>query len=91
MPKKRKRNYRKEYDDYYGSRYSRTPLQEKHNREKANRNKAHAEFFGRGKHNDQGFDVDHKDGNALNNSRKNLHLMKVRENRGRKAVSQNKR
>jgi len=61
------RNYRKEYDNYQGK-----PAQKKRRaaRNKANRLK--------GKN---GMDVHHKDGNPLNNSRKNLAVTSKKTNR----------
>ena len=61
------RNYRKEYDNYQGK-----PAQKKRRaaRNKANRLK--------GKN---GMDVHHKDGNPMNNSRKNLAVTSKKTNR----------
>ena len=57
------RNYRKEYDNYHSK-----PEQRKNrsSRNKARRKLAKAGYSLKGK------DVDHKDGNPLNNGRKNL-------------------
>ena len=71
MPK-RERNYRKEYDDYHGK-----PEQIK--RRNA-RNKARAKMKAAG-HCVVGKDVDHKNGNPLDNSKKNLRVTSVRYNR----------
>ena len=63
----RKRNYRKEYDDYHG-----TPEQKKR---RAGRNKARSEMEKAGKvSKGDGKDVDHKDRNPRNNKRSNLRV-----------------
>ena len=62
-----KRNYRQEYDRYQGK-----PAQKKR---RASRNKANR-LVGK-----NGMDVDHKDGNPLNNSRKNLKVKPKGTNR----------
>lgn len=61
--------------------YAAKPVQKKR---RAQRNKARriaARFFGaeaiRGK------DIDHRDGNPMNNSKSNLRIMSVKKNRGR--------
>ncbi len=61
------RNYRKEYDRYHSK-----PVQKKR---RAGRNKAN-NLVGK-----KGMDVDHKDGNPLNNSRKNLKVKPKSVNR----------
>ena len=61
------RNYRKEYDRYHAK-----PVQKKR---RAGRNKAN-NLVGK-----KGMDVDHKDGNPLNNSRKNLKVKPKSVNR----------
>ena len=60
MPKK-KRDYKKEYQDYHG-----TPEQIKR---RSSRNKARRKMNA-----PKGKEVEHKDGNPLNNSRSNLTL-----------------
>jgi hypothetical protein len=68
------RNYRKEYDEYHG-----TPEQIKN---RASRNAARATMAKKhGKAALKGKEVDHKDGNPKNNSKKNLQLMSRRANR----------
>ena len=62
-----KRNYRQEYDRYQGK-----PAQKKR---RASRNRANR-LVGK-----SGMDVDHKDGNPLNNSRKNLKIKPKGTNR----------
>ena len=62
------RNYRQEYDRYHAK-----PTQKKR---RAARNKANSLV---GKKN--GMDVHHKDGNPMNNSKKNLTLRTKRSNR----------
>ena len=71
MPKQR--NYRKEYDTYQGK-----PSQIKR---RSNRNKARRIVL-KGKKSTK--DVDHKDGNPMNNSRANLRLEAKGRNRSRK-------
>lgn len=73
MPAK-KRNYRKEYDNYQGK-----PEQKK---KRASRNAARATMkkAGRVKKGD-GKDVDHKNGNPRDNSRKNLRVQSKSANR----------
>lgn len=68
------RNYRKEYDNYQG-----TPEQRKRNnaRKKARRLLEKKGVVRKG----DGKDVDHKDGNPLNNSTKNLRVQSKSENR----------
>jgi hypothetical protein len=68
------RNYRKEYDEYHG-----TPEQIKN---RASRNAARAKMVKKnGKAALKGKEVDHKDGNPKNNSKKNLQVMSRRANR----------
>lgn len=91
-----KRNYRKEYDSYYGkkgqSNHNLNPLQKLRRKEKTARNASRAMMkkllqrkLGpkKTKHMMLGKDVDHKDGNPLNKKRFNLRLMSVSKNRGR--------
>ena len=83
----RKRNYRKEYDDYYGKKglpSSWSSKQRKRRRENSNRKKARRYMIRlHGKKRLNGKDVDHKNGNALDNSRRNLRVSSVRYNRSR--------
>jgi hypothetical protein len=68
------RNYRKEYDEYHGT------AEQIENR--ASRNSARAKMVKKnGKAAVKGKEVDHKDGNPKNNSKKNLQLMSRRANR----------
>ena len=71
----KKRNYRKEYDRYHG--------REEQKKRRAKRNTARKimERKGRVKKGD-GKDVHHKDGNALNNKKKNLKVVSKKKNRG---------
>lgn len=73
----KKRNYRKEYDEYHG-----TPKQKKN---RASRNVARAKMVaaGRSKKGD-GKDVDHKDGNPKNNKSSNLRVTSKAKNRSKK-------
>lgn len=70
------RNYRKEYDRYHST--------SKQKKRRAGRNKARrlAIKF-RGKAALKGKDIDHKDRNPLNNSRKNLRVQSKSKNRSR--------
>jgi|LULL01.1.fsa_nt_gb hypothetical protein len=70
---KRKRNYRKEYDDYHG-----TAAQRKR---RSSRNKARRKVKKAGGK-VKGKDVHHKDGNPKNNKRGNLSVQSRRKNRG---------
>jgi len=68
------RNYRKEYDTYHG-----TPEQIQN---RASRNAARAGAVKKnGKAKMKGKEVDHKDGNPKNNSKKNLQVMSRKANR----------
>ena len=64
---KQKRNYRKEYDNYHST--------DKQKKRRASRNKAN-KLKGR-----KGMDVDHKDGNPLNNKYSNLVVKSKKTNR----------
>jgi hypothetical protein len=68
------RDYKKEY------KWQGTPEQIKR---RSSRNKARRLLIKRG-HSLNGKDVDHKDGNPLNNSLKNLRISSVKANRSRK-------
>lgn len=71
------RNYRKEYVDYQGK-----PEQIKR---RNNRNRARAKMIAAGKISKHSkLDIDHKDGNANNNSMNNLQALPIRVNRGLK-------
>lgn len=71
------RNYRKEYDNYHASAEQR--------KKRSSRNKARRKMVKSvGKRKLKGKDVDHKDGNPLNNSRKNLRVRCKSKNRSRK-------
>ena len=71
------RNYRKEYDTYHAK-----PEQKKN---RAARNKARTllSSVGRVRKGD-GKDIDHKDGNPRNNSKRNLSVVSKRRNRSKK-------
>lgn len=72
----RKRNYRAEYDEYHAK-----PSQVKR---RAARNAARAEMAKSGKvKKGDGKDVDHKDYNPLNNSKKNLRVVSSSTNKSR--------
>jgi len=71
------RNYRKEYDNYHASADQR--------RKRSSRNKARRKMTKSvGKSKLRGKDVDHRDGNPLNNSRGNLRVSCKSKNRSRK-------
>lgn len=71
------RNYRKEYDDYHGQ-----PDQVKR---RAARNKARRFLTKEGRvHKGDGKDVDHKNGNPLDNSSANIRVSDRSANRSRK-------
>ena len=72
-----KRNYRKEYANYHSK-----PEQKK-NRASRNTARRKAAASGRVSKGD-GKDVDHKDGNPRNNSKKNLRVVSKSVNRRRK-------
>ena len=68
------RNYRKEYDNYQGR-----PLQIKR---RSSRNKARRKMVKQvGKNRLNGKDIDHRDRNPMNNSRKNLRITSKKRNR----------
>lgn len=89
MPKKR--NYKKEYANYHGTAEQR--------KKRSNRVMARRKLMAEGKvKKGDGKDVDHKNGNALDNSRKNLRVQPKKKNRSyartktaRKASSGRKR
>lgn len=71
------RNYRKEYDNYHASAEQR--------KKRSSRNKARRKMVKSvGKSKIKGKDIDHKDGNPLNNSRSNLRVRSKSKNRSRK-------
>tara|TARA_Y100000768_G_scaffold359695_1_gene316396 strand:+ start:6669 stop:6902 length:234 start_codon:yes stop_codon:yes gene_type:complete len=74
------RNYRKERQAYYGygKSSSVTPTQKRHRREMASRKKARAALKPK-----KGMEVDHKDGNPLNNKRSNLQVITRHANRSK--------
>lgn len=71
------RNYKKEYKDYHSKADQR--------KKRSSRNKARRKMQKSvGKRKIRGKDVDHKDGNPLNNKRSNLRLQSKSKNRSRK-------
>lgn len=88
-PATRKRNqgrdYRKEYNDYYGtSPATANTLQKKHRKQKSSRNMARA-IMKRKCAVCKTQDIDHKDGNPLNNNPSNLRVESQSTNRARNA------
>lgn len=82
-----RRNYTKEYSDYYGAKNTKlsdlTPTQRRHRREKTSRNRARRKMKKLG-YKVKGKDIDHVNGNPLDNSRKNLRVQSVKKNRANK-------
>lgn len=73
----KKRNYEKEYEEYQGK-----PEQI---RNRSNRNKARRKMEKAGKvRKGDGKDVDHKNGNPMDNRRKNLQVLPKSKNRSKK-------
>ena len=71
------RDYKKEYRDYHGK-----PKQKK---KRASRNKARSIMSRAGRvHKGDGKDIDHLNGNALDNSPSNLSIMAASRNRSKK-------
>lgn len=76
------RNYTKEYNDYYGRGKNINATQRRHRREKASRNKIRRIYEKKGKVRPfDGKDIDHINGNALQNNPKNLKVMSASKNR----------
>lgn len=73
----KKRNYKKEYNRDHSSRSSKL--------DRASRNKVRRQALKAGKvKKGDGKDIDHKDGNPRNNSKKNLRVVKRSSNRSKK-------
>jgi len=82
---RKKRDYAKEYEEYYGrgdDLSKLTPLQRQHRKENVARHAARR-YMKRHGFDVEGKDVDHKDSNPLNNNPKNLRVQDVRKNRSR--------
>lgn len=77
LKKQRKRNYRKEYDEYHG-----TAKQRKNRSSRVLARRKMINKVGKGAVN--GKDVDHKDGNPRNNSDQNLRILAIKKNRASK-------
>ena len=74
---RKKRNYKKEYKRDHSSRSSKL--------DRASRNKVRRQALKTGKvKKGDGKDIDHKDGNPRNNSKKNLRVVKRSSNRSKK-------
>jgi len=74
LKKRRKRDYRKEYDEYHG-----TPKQRKNRSSRVLARRKVIKRVGEGAV--KGKDVDHKDGNPRNNSDRNLRILSIKKNR----------
>lgn len=73
------RNYKEEYRKYQSSTKSK--------KDRASRNKVRRKLMAEGRvHKGDGKDIDHKDGNPRNNSRKNLRVTSKKLNRGKYRV-----
>lgn len=71
------RDYKKEYDSYHGT--------EEQKKRRAARNKARRHLIKEGRaHKRDGKDVDHKNGNPLDNREENLRMRSISANRGDK-------
>ena len=87
--RRKRRDYRNEYDTYYGPKGQPakwTAVQKIHRKEKSARNKARAIM----KPSSSTVDIDHIDGDPLNNSKSNLRPMSIKKNRGKRAASEKK-
>lgn len=70
------RNYKEEYRKYQSSTKSK--------KDRASRNKVRRQLMAQGRvRKGDGMDIDHKDGNPRNNSRKNLRVTSKSYNRGK--------
>lgn len=91
----RRRNYRKEYDNYFGKKHlphTWTALQRRRRKEKTMRNQARRRFTRKyGKRRLNGHDIDHRNGNALDNRWNNLRISTVYSNRSRNKKKKKKR
>lgn len=70
------RDYKEEYDSYHGT------TEQKKRRAARNKARRHLERSGR-VHKGDGKDVDHKDGNPLNNGSANIRVIDRSTNRGK--------
>lgn len=85
-----KRNYRREYDRYFGIRgRPMTAAQRRHRKEKTSRNRARRIMKRKyGDHRLNGKDVAHKNHNPLDNGDTNLKIMSMKKNRNTKGKKQ---
>lgn len=84
----RRRNYRTEYDDYYGEKHKPntwSALQKKRRQHKTSRNAARAIMKKKyGVKKIKNMDINHKDHNPLNNHISNLEIQSIKKNRSNK-------
>ena len=88
MGKRKKRDFMKEHDQYFGPTGStaseRTPIQNRRRKEKTARNRVRRRYIAKhGKGSNKGKDIHHINGNALDDRPSNLKLVSKAWNRSR--------